>query len=444
MSAPLENEAIAPRWFLLTVATLPKIMGVVLSTRRVKKGPGRRPQSAKRQRFLQLRGQGWSIRAAAREAGVSRASGNRWSSGYKTYRHGVVTGFVPALDPRALRPISARFLSQDERVEIADLRLAGMSIRRIAGQLGRAPSTISRELRRNASVSGYRPFEAHRRATARRTRHHRRRVETSEELRQLVARLLAQRWSPEQISRQLRIRFPDDPAMRLCHESIYQTVYQPGSVLMRPSPLAPHRRSPLRTGRDHRRAHQRAQRRRPRFEQPMLTIRDRPFDPLDRSHAGHWEGDLIIGKDQGSAIGTLVERQTRMVRLLHMPLRDGDTLHGALKARLAGLPPSLLRSITWDQGTEMARHLTITKSLGAPVYFCDSHSPWQRGSNENTNGLLRDYFPKGTDLSAHPPQHLLAVEIELNNRPRRILGDRTPAELFAALLASESPPVLRR
>jgi IS30 family transposase len=232
--------------------------------------------------------------------------------------------------------------------------------------------------------------------------------------------------------------------MWLCHESIYQAVYQPRSPLSRPSPLAPHRRSPLRTGRDHRRAHQHAERRRPRFEQPMLTIRQRPFQPQDRSQAGHWEGDLIIGKDQGSAIGTLVERQTRTVRLLHMPYRDSDTLHDALRARMADLPQVLLRSITWDQGTEMARHLTITRSLDAPVYFCDSHSPWQRGSNENMNGLLRDYFPKGTDLSIHSHRHLLAVENELNNRPRRVLGDRSPAELFAAVLASASPSVLRR
>jgi transposase, IS30 family len=411
----------------------------------VKKGPGRRPLSAKRQRFLQLRQQGWSIRAAAREAGVSRASGNRWSTGYKTYRHGQVTGFVLALDPRALRQVSARFLSQDERVQIADLRQAGLSIRQIAGQLGRAPSTISRELRRNATqTGGYRPFEAHRRAAARRARARPRRIETSPELGQLVGELLAKRWSPQQISRHLRQRFGGQPQMRLCHESIYQAVYQPGSPLLRPSPLAPQRRSPLRTGRDHRRAHQRAQQRRPRFEQPMLTISQRPFPPEDRSQAGHWEGDLIIGKDQRSAIGTLVERQTRTVRLLHLARRDGDGLHGALRARMADLPPVLLRSITWDQGTEMARHLTITRSLGAPVYFCDSHSPWQRGSNENMNGLLRDYFPKATDLSAHSPQHLLAVENELNNRPRHVLGDRTPAELFAALLASENPSVLRR
>jgi transposase, IS30 family len=410
----------------------------------VKKGPGRRPQSAKRQRFMELRSRGWGIMAAAREVGVSRTAGNNWSRGYKTYRDGQVTGFVAALDRLAVRQVSARYLSQDERIEIADLRHAGLGIRQIAGQLSRAPSTISRELRRNATASGYRPFEAHRRAAANRARHHRRRVETSAELRQLVAELLAQRWSPEQISRQLRLRFPGQPAMRLCHESIYQAIYQPGSPLLRPSPLAPHHRSPLRTGRDHRRAHQHAQRRRPRFEQPMLTIRQRPFAPLDRSQAGHWEGDLIIGKDQGSAIGTLVERQTRLARLLHMPYRDSDTLHHALNTRMADLPAWLLRSITWDQGTEMARHLTITRSLGAPVYFCDSHSPWQRGSNENTNGLLRDYFPKGTDLSTHSPQHLLAVEKELNNRPRRILGDQAPAELFAVLLTSGNPSVLRR
>jgi transposase, IS30 family len=393
---------------------------------------------------MELRSGGWSIVAAAREVGVSRTAGNNWSRGYKTYRNGQVTGFVPALDRLAVRQISGRYLSQDERIEIADLRHAGLGVRQIAAQLGRAPSTISRELRRNATAGGYRPFEAHRRATANRARHHRRRVETNDELRRLVAELLAQRWSPEQISRQLRLRFPGQPAMWLCHESIYQAVYQPGSPLMRPSPLAPHHRSPLRTGRDHRRAHQHTERRRPRFEQPMLTIRHRPFDPQDRSEAGHWEGDLIIGKDQASAIGTLAGRQTRMVRLLHMPYRDSDTLHNALLARMAGLPPVLLRSITWDQGTEMARHLTITRSLGAPVYFCDSHSPWQRGSNENMNGLLRDYFPQGTDLSAHPPHHLLAVENELNHRPRRILGDRAPAELFAALLASGSPSVLRR
>ena len=150
----------------------------------------------------------------------------------------------------------------------------------------------------------------------------------------------------------------------------------------------------------------------------MLTIHDRPFPPGDRAEPGHWEGDLIIGKDQGSAVGTLVERQSRLVRLLHLPQRDGDSLHDALQLRMADLPPALLRSITWDQGTEMARHLTISRTLGVPVYFCDSHSPWQRGSNENMNGLLRDYLPKGVDLRTYTADHLLAVENELNNRPR--------------------------
>lgn len=360
------------------------------SSRRVKKGPGRRPQSAKRQRFMELRARGWSVRAAAREVGVSRSAGTNWSRGYKTYRNGVVVGFVAPLDRLAVREVSVRYLSQDERIEIADLRQAGLSQRAIAARLGRAPSTISRELRRNAVTGrGYRPFDAHRRATVRRARHHRRRVDTNDDLGVVVAELLSQRWSPQQISRHLRQRFPDDVSMHLCPESIYQAVYQPNSRFLRPSRLAPHRRSPLRTGRDHRRAHQRRGRRRPRFQQPMLTIHDRPFLAPDRSEAGHWEGDLIIGNDHLSAIGTLVERQTRLVRLVHLPRSDADSLHAALVARMQDLPPTLMRSITWDQGTEMARHLATTAKLGAPVYFCDSRSPWQRGSNENTNGLLK-------------------------------------------------------
>ncbi|XTP37645.1 IS30 family transposase [Mycobacterium sp. TJFP1] len=300
-------------------------------------------------------------------------------------------------------------------------------------------------MRRNTVADrGYRPFNAHRRATARRARRHRRRVDTNPALGALVAELLGRRWSPQQISRHLRSRFSDDRSMWLCHESIYQAVYEPNSRFLRPSKLAPHRRSPLRTGRDHRRAHQRRQRRRPRFEQPMLTIHDRPFPVDDRSEAGHWEGDLIIGDNHLSAIGTLVERQTRMVRLVHLPRADSDSLHTALVARMQDLPAGLLRSITWDQGTEMARHRSTTDRLGAPVYFCDSRSPWQRGSNENTNGLLRDYFPKGVTLAGHTAEHLLAVENEMNRRPRRILHDRCPADLFGALLASQSPLMLRR
>ena len=324
-------------------------VGVVLSSsRRVKKGPGRRPQSGKRRRFVELRARGWSIEAAAREVGVSRTSGMNWSRGYKTYRNGRPIGFVPPLDRLAVREISSRYLSQEERIEIADLRRSDLSIRGIAGRLGRSPSTISRELRRNGREDGsYRPFDAHRNAVARRARHHQRRLETNAQLRRLVGELLAQRWSPQQISRHLRARHPHDPSMRLCHESIYQAIYQPGSQLVRPSKVPSEHRSPLRTGRDHRRAQRKVQQRRARFARPMLSIHQRPFDPADRTEPGPWEGDLIVGKDHGSAIGTLVERQTRLIRLLHLPQRDSETLHGALVARMSDLPPSLLRSITW-------------------------------------------------------------------------------------------------
>jgi len=176
----------------------------------------------------------------------------------------------------------------------------------------------------------------------------------------------------------------------------------------------------------------------------MLSIHQRPFAPADRTQPGHWEGDLIVGKNQRSAIGTLVERQTRLIRLMHLPTRDADSLRLAIATTMGGLPPALTRSITWDQGIEMARHTDITADLGVKVYFCDSRSPWQRGSNENANGLLRQYFPKGTSLNIHTPDHLRAVEYEINNRPRHILGDRSPTELFTALLASPDHQLLRR
>lgn len=354
-------------------------------------------------------------------------------------------GFVAPLDRLEVRQISDRFLGQDERIRIADLRQEGVSIRQIGRQLGRAASTISRELRRNGVSGDYGPFQAHRRAMLRRARPRLSRLEANSRLHKVVAGLLDQRWSPGQISRRLHHDFPDDPGMQLCHETIYRAIYRPGSPLIRPTRLAPPGRlSPLRTGRTGRRAHQHGDRRRPRFQEPMLTIAERGFAPEDRSQAGHWEGDLIIGTGQQSAIGTLVERRTRTLRLLHLVARDGEALHQAIVERMGDLPEGLMRSITWDQGTEMARHLDITVSLGAPVYFADAHSPWQRGSNENTNGLLRDYFPKGTDLSVYSPEHLQAVEDELNHRPRAVLDDHCPADLFNALLASQNPSVLRR
>ncbi len=346
----------------------------------------------------------------------------------------------------AAKAISPRYLSEDERILIADLCQEGRSIRAIAREIGRAASTVSRERARNGPRDGpYRPFDAHRRPTTRRVKPRARRLETNLTPRRLVGELLAQRWSPAQIARHLRARFPHERSMHLCHESIYQAVYEPGSTLVRPPAVpSPHHRSPLRTGREHRRAHQHLDRRRPRFEQPMLSIHQRPFVPDDRSEAGHWEGDLTVGRAQGSAIGTLVERQTRTIRLLHLPARDADTLHAAVLARMDDLPDHLVRSITWDQGTEMARHRTISADLGAPIYFCDAHSPWQRGSNENSNGLLRQYFPKGTDPNVYTAEHLRAVENEINHRPRAVLDDHTPAVLFTALLTSPDHSPLRR
>ena len=398
---------------------------------------------------MELRARGWTVAAARREVGVSRSAGANWSRGFKTYRNGQVVGFTPPLDRLEVRAISARYLSEDERLLIADLRRQGLGVRAIAEQVARSPSTISRELRRNRHLDGtYRPFEAHRQAVQRRAKPRPRRLQSNLLLRALVGQLLGQRWSPSQIARHLRSRFPDDPWMRVCHETIYQALYQPGPAITRPPAVpSPQRPSPLRTGRDHRRAQRRADQRRPRFGRPMFTIHDRPFPPEDRAQAGHWEGDLIIGgrrHGHESAIGTLVERQTRLIRLIHLPSRDAAALHAALAARMRDLPAHLIRSITWDQGTEMAAHRDISAELGAAVYFCDAHSPWQRGTNENSNGLLRQYFPKGTDLRHHSPEHLLAVEDELNHRPRAVLNDRTPAELFAALLASPNQPPLRR
>jgi transposase, IS30 family len=388
---------------------------------------------------MELRARGWSIRGAGREVGVSRATAKNWTRGYNVYRDGKIVRFVPPLDRLEVRQISARFLSQDERIEIADLHHAGMSIRSIARRLGRAPSTISRELRRNAQPGrrgGYRPFDAHRRAALRRARLRELRVDANAELGQVVSELLRQRWSPEQISRHLRIRFVDAPEMRLCHESIYRAVYRPGSRLMRPTPLAPGRRSPLRTGRDHRRAHQHPGRRRPRFEQPMLTVHQRPFTrPIDPRPG------------TGKAISSSAETRAQRSRPWSSARPGWCVCCTCLSATARACTPrcapawpifrrAMLRSITWDQGTEMARHTEIAASLGVAVYFCDSHSPWQRGTNENTNGLLRDYFPKGTDLAAHSPEHLLAVEDELNRRPRIVLGDQSPLAAFNTLLAS--------
>nr|BFD88554.1 hypothetical protein StreXyl84_79550 [Streptomyces sp. Xyl84] len=237
------------------------------------------------------------------------------------------------------------------------------------------------------------------------------------------------RWSPEQICQALRAQFPDRPEMHVAHETIYQALYVQGRGELRRE-LA----KALRTGR---KPHRQAACRQPRFATPMVMISERPAEAEDRAVPGHWEGDLIIGKDGTSAIGTLVERATRYVMLLHLPQgRTAEHVRVALVETVQTLPSHLVRSLTWDQGSEMAAHGAFTVATDIPVYFCDPASPWQRGSNENTNGLLRQYFPKGTDLSVHDPEHLAAVADQLNRRPRKTLGWETPAERLHKLLAA--------
>jgi transposase, IS30 family len=383
---------------------------------------------------MELLAQGWPLAAAAREVGVVRTTAYNWRDGTTVRQKDGTVKVVPPLEPLSLRPISPRFLSEEERVRIADLASRAAGPTEIGRLLGRSPSTISRELRRNAHDSGqYRPFHAHSIAATRRRRPKPLKLSTSPALRAYVKAKLQERWSPQQISRALRAVHPNDPGMRVATESIYLAIYRPGSGLLRkPDP------SPLRTGRDHRRAHTRLIRAGRRFAQPMLSVHDRGFEPTDRSVAGHWEGDLIVGPHNRSAIGTLVERQTRYVKLLHLPAHNSTELLAALVRTLNALPPSLRQTVTWDQGTEMARHLEITQATGTKIYFCDAASPWQRGSNENTNGLLRQYFPKSTNLSIHTQRDLARVENELNRRPRITLNDRSPSDLFAALLASQN------
>jgi IS30 family transposase len=327
-------------------------------------------------------------------------------------------------------------LSVDERIVIADLWREGRSVRSIAAEVGRDPSTVSRELRRNAhpETGDYRPHTAQARADARRPRPKNGKLATSLRLRQAVQDGLDRRWSPEQIVRRLRRDFPDQPGMHVTHETIYQALYVQGRGELRRELTRA-----LRTGRAARRPRRPAGTRPSRFAAPMVMISDRPAEVTDRAVPGHWEGDLIIGKDHASAIGTLVERATRYVLLVHLGQgRGAEQVRDALLATVATLPTHLKRSLTWDQGAEMALHHQFSTAADMPVYFCDPHSPWQRGSNENTNGLLRQYFPKGTDLTAHSPDHLAAVAAELNGRPRKTLGWDTPAERLAKLLTETS------
>jgi transposase, IS30 family len=323
-------------------------------------------------------------------------------------------------------------LSIDDRVAIRLGLERGWSYARIGASLDRPrhASTICREVNKAGGREGYRPMAAHRRAGALAQRPKPTKLAANPRLCARVTEDLERLWSPEQIARSLRAEFGDDPAMTVSHETIYKSVYVQGRGELRRE-LA----RCLRTGRAQRKPQGRLER---RGKIPdMVMISDRPAEVADRAVPGHWEGDLIIGRDGDSAIGTLVERSTRFVLLLHLPDdRSAEAVRAAMTAAIATLPAALVRSVTWDQGKEMAQHRQFTIATDVAVYFCDPHSPWQRGSNENTNGLLRQYFPKGTDLSVHTAADLHAAADSLNTRPRKTLGWMTPSDKLAEFIAS--------
>jgi IS30 family transposase len=335
------------------------------------------------------------------------------------------------MTPIELGARSGRYLSVDERETIALETAAGNGVRAIARMLGRSPSTVSRELRRNASVRrprSYRALLAQHKAEQRARRPKPGKIAANGRLREVVRVKLTEKLSPEQVAAELRAEFPDDPGMHVSHETIYRSLYVQGRGELRRELTRC-----LRTGRALRKPRRRAE---TRGRIPdMVMISERPAEAADRAVPGHWEGDLIIGANSRSAIGTLVERSTRFVILLHLPGGHGaEAVSDAIVAAMRELPAHLRRSLTWDQGAEMARHAEITLAADLPVYFCDPASPWQRGSNENTNGLLRQYFAKGTDLSVFPKDYLDFVAAQLNRRPRKTLGWKRPAVALNELL----------
>ena len=442
------------------------------------RSPGRPPVARQehRRRFWAFIASGLSSEDAAMGCGVSQPVGTRW------FREG--GGMAPSHLSSSSQPASDRYLSFSEREEIALLRVQGHGVREVARRLGRAASTISRELRRNAATrSGSLDYRAttaqwHAERAARRPK--RAKLAANPALRTYVQDRLAglvtapggaavpgpavawkgrrhgrrqhrrwgMAWSPQQIAGRLRLDFPGDATMRISHEAIYQALYVQGRGALKRELTAC-----LRTGRALRVPRARSHGRGKAFITPEVLISERPPEAEDRAVPGHWEGDLILGL-RSSAIGTLVERTTRFTMLLYLPPMEGHGMaprekngpalagHGAQAVRdaitrtITGLPEELRRSLTWDQGSEMAEHARLRIDAGLQVYFCDPRSPWQRGTNENTNGLLRQYFPRGTDLSAHGVGDLAAVAAALNGRPRKTLDWKTPAEALDAALAS--------
>jgi len=385
---------------------------------------GRPPTPRTEQRrFWRALKDGVSLQEAAASVGVSAGTGERWF------------GKAGGMAPMDLAEPVGRYLSFAEREEIALLRAAGHSIREIGRRLNRDPSTISRELRRGCQAGRpdrYRASGAHAKAERAARRPKPTKLADNPRLCAWVQDRLKKKHSPQQISHRLRVDFPDDESMRISHEAIYQALYVQGRGSLRRELT-----KCLRTGRALRKPRRRPDARRERIKDKVM-ISERPAEVEDRAVPGHWEGDLILGALNASAVGTLIERTTRFVMLLHLPDNHGaEAVRDAIAAAMTRLPDQLRRSLTWDQGIELTRHREITVAADLPIYFCDPGKPWQRGSNENANGLLRQFMPKGTDLSVHNAEDLDAIAAELNARPRETLGWRTPAEALAALLSDQ-------
>jgi IS30 family transposase len=326
-------------------------------------------------------------------------------------------------------------LTFEDRETISRELNRSYSARLIARLLGRHHSTISREIDRNGGETAYRAVEAQRRCDEARLRPKQRKLEASGQLHDVVNDGLRERWSPKQISERLRKEYPDDEDMQVSHETIYECLY-----LQARGELRTELKLALRKGRTRRVNRSRTTVTRGKIVD-MVNISERPKEAEDRAVPGFWEGDLIIGKGNKSQIATLVERTTRFVMLVRIPYdRNAERVAYLLAKKMEQLPEFLRHSVTWDQGKEMARHAEFTVRTGMPVYFCDPHSPWQRGSNENTNGLLRQYFPKGTDLSLHSQEELDKVAAQLNGRPRQTLDWQKPVEVLNDLLAGHVSP----
>jgi len=370
--------------------------------------PNKMPLAVKR-RYFELIRTGLSGSEAAKRVGVSLSCGSLWF---------IDAGRVSFIESA----ISPRYLSQGDRIEIADGLAHGEPVKQIAARIGKSYQSVYREIARNRKADGrYQPWYAHNQAYLRRRRPKPRRLSADAELREVIAGKLARHWSPAQISRWLRRRYRRQPGWQVCTETIYEAVYR-GLVV-------PVNAQNLRTGRTYRHRRGRGRTRDGALKQStsMKSIHQRPAAAQSRRQAGHWEGDLIVGAGQRSAIATLVERKFRLTVLVPVP-RDhsAQTVGDALIGAFTKLPARLRRTLTWDQGNEMFHHQRIEQQTGLKIYFADPHSPWQRGSNENINGLLRQYFPKGTDLSVWTANHLDSIAAELNDRPRLCLGDRTP------------------